>query len=294
MARKKKRITPLTKGVWFLQYLAFQVGMALIRVTPLSLVYRTGHKLGGIAHGKTRKYRNLVRKNLQIVTAGQNLTDDQIDHLTKQVFQRTGANLFSALKTATLSEQELAGIVEFENLHLVEEATSQGKGLIFLLAHMGNWELIAQIATFLPQGVRGGTHYRPLKNPFINRAIEAQRSRLGTKLFAKRASTHLISQFIREGNVVGILSDQRTGSRGDRVNFFGKEVPCTPMPALLAKRTGAKVLALSVSTAGIGKWRMKIHPIDGLHTTANFMKALEEALRESPTDGFWFQDRWRS
>ena len=294
MARKKKKITPLTKIAWFLQYLVFQSGMALIRVTPLPLVYQIGHKLGGLAYGKTRKYRNLVRKNLQIVLTDPTPAPKELDSLTKEVFQRTGANLFSALKTATLSEQELAKIVEFENPHLVEEATSKGKGLIFLLAHMGNWELLAQMISFLPPGIQAGTHYRPLKNPFINRAIEQQRSRLGTKLFAKRASTHLISQFIREGNAVGILSDQRTGSRGEKVEFFGQEVPCTPMPALLAKRTGAEVLALSVSTAGIGKWKMKIHSIDGLHTTANFMKALEEALRESPTDGFWFQDRWRS
>jgi len=161
---------------------------------------------------------------------------------------------------------------------------------------MGNWELLAQandlVLSNLAEPILGGTHYRPLNNPPLNRLIERRRKRRGARLFSKRTSLHTLTAFLREGNLIAILADQRVGKRGKVCQFFNLPTDSSPLPELLAKRSGATILSLHCRTTGPGKWELALSEVYG-RDTQSCMNALEKAWRSSPEDVFWFQDRWR-
>jgi KDO2-lipid IV(A) lauroyltransferase len=213
--------------------------------------------------------------------------------LAREVFRRTGANMLSSLRTSRIDASELRRSVVFANPEVLP-GPDDPRGVAVVLAHMGNWEALAQcFPLFVPAGHKGGTIYRFLNNPIMDEHLQAARRRSGVQLFEKRSSPMAMAGFVRSGGWLGILSDQRVETAGEIVPFFGRLTSCTPLPALLARRTGAVVIGLSVRTAGCARWVIKAHPLQGEATTENCMRLLEEIMRESPEDVFWMQDRWR-
>jgi KDO2-lipid IV(A) lauroyltransferase len=180
-----------------------------------------------------------------------------------------------------------------ENLHLLENAQSRGKGVVLLLAHMGNWELLSRIVHLFPKGSKTGAFYRPLNNPRLDARVLARRQADGTRMFSKRDPFHQVTGFLRDGGIVGILADQRVGMQGEVVPFFGRLTRASPLPSLLARRAKAEVLALSLITEAPGKWKAVFLPVEKPHTTPHCMAALENAMRANPIDVFWLQERWK-
>lgn len=279
---------------WRLEHAAYVVAEMLIGLLPGSMVARLGRGLGLAAHVFAGKRRATVRRNLRIAFAGEKSLSE-IDAMVCEVFARTGANLFSALHTARLDEARLRRVVEIEGAEAFSAILSPGQGAVVVLAHMGNWEALAQVfPRLLPGNAKAGTVYRPLNNPLLDARVEQARGRIGLSLFSKRDTPLAMTAFLKEGGALGILSDQRAGNTGEIVPFFGRPTSCSPLPSIFARRAGAAVVGVSIKTIGAGRWRMKLHPLgDARPDTVACMRLLENVIRESPEDVFWLQDRWR-
>lgn len=278
---------------WRLEYVFYRGLEWVIGVLPAGFVARAGTLLGGASYHFLRKRRRTVLRNLRIAFAGEK-TRGEIESLAREVFRRTGANLLASLHTATVDRRELENSVDVVGRDRFEAAVREGFGVVVVLAHMGNWELLAQLFPLLiPEGYKGATVYRPLNNPLLNKRVERTRAKSGTGLFSKKDSPLAMSAFLRKGGVLGMLSDQRAGNAGDIIPFLGRFSSCTPLPSIFARRTRARVMGVSLATLAPGRWRLSFHELKGEPTTAGCMGLLEEIIRTSPADVFWLQDRWR-
>jgi Kdo2-lipid IVA lauroyltransferase/acyltransferase len=277
---------------WRIECMGHSLIEWLAGLLPGPWAFRFGELLGELAWHIMRQRRNLVMRNLRIVCAGEkNLVE--IRKMARETFRRSGANLVSAAHTARLIPAELARVIDIENLGLLEEKLARGKGVVLLLAHMGNWEILSRIVRLFPSGCKTGAFYRPLNNPLLDARVLARRQADGTRMFSKRDPFHQVTGFLRDGGIVGILADQRVGMQGEVVPFFGRLTRASPLPSLLARRAKAEVLALSLRTVAPGKWKAAFHPVASPPTTPHCMAALEEAMASSPTDVFWLQERWK-
>ena len=259
---------------------------------PGPLVFRFGEMIGGLAWHFMRSRRQIVLRNLRIAFAGEHDLP-ALRRMARQSFRRTGANLLSALHSTRLSTDKIDAIVSVENPEVLVAALARSPGLVLLPSHMGNWEILSRINRKLPPGHKTGAFYRPLNNPLLDARVLAQRELDGTRLFSKRDSFHLVTAFLREGGILGILADQRVGFQGEPVRFFGRLTRASPLPSLIARRSKSEVLAMSMITEAPGKWRIRYHALDGPTTTAGCVEAIERALKASPLDYFWFQERWK-
>jgi len=291
--RELIRPTLYRRMKWRVETVGFAVFEGLLGGLPLSWVARLGRGMGVVAYGCLAGRRKTVRRNLRIAFAGEK-TPGELDEIAAEVFRRSGANLLCSLCTARLSEAALTEAVEVRDGAIFSEALARGKGVVMVLAHMGNWEALAQwFPRLLPQGVEGATVYRPLNNPLMNARVAAQRRRLGIGLFSKDDNPLGMASFLRRGGVLGVLSDQRAGNIGELVPFFGRVTSCTPIPAILARRTGAAVVGISLRSLAAGRWELRFHASSDEPTTVGVMALLERMMRESPADVFWLQDRWK-
>jgi Kdo2-lipid IVA lauroyltransferase/acyltransferase len=288
-------IPPAKRPVrWRLEDLAYRGMELLISVLPSSFAARLGALLGGVSYHLLAKRRRTVLRNLRIAFAGEK-TMAEIEILAREVFRRTGANMLASLHTSTVDRAGLERALEIEGLEPFQAAISEGRGLVMLIAHMGNWEALAQqFPLLLPDGFKGATMYRPLNNPLLNKRVETTRAQAGVKLFSKKDSPLAMTAFLRSGGAIGVLSDQRAGNAGEIVPFMGRLTSCTPLPSIFARRTGAFVMGVSLTTIAPGRWRMKFHYLKDEPTTAGCMALLGEMIRTSPADVFWMQDRWRA
>ena len=289
--RKPPSFTRLLQ--WRLEYGIYLMVEKLIGLLTTRGACLVGEYLGVLIERVSAPHRRIVERNLRIAFAGEK-SPAELELLAHEVFRKAGANLIASLCTASLDPKALDRAVEIENITVLTDALAVGKGVIGVLAHMGNWEALAQkFPQVMPPGVQAGDIYRPLSNPLLDARMVATRRRTGLKLFEKSVNPLALASFLRAGGGLGIISDQRTLGHGETVPFFGRLTACTPLPAVLARRTGAMVVGISVKTLELGRWRIKFHPFNGEPTTENCMKVLETVMRESPADVFWLQDRWK-
>jgi KDO2-lipid IV(A) lauroyltransferase len=158
---------------------------------------------------------------------------------------------------------------------------------------MGNWEVLAQLIREVGGDIQGGPIYRPLENPLLDELTVQRRTRQGAVLFNKHDGFLGPVALLRQGGVVTVMTDQRAGGHGELCPFFGRLSSCTPLPALLARRTGSAMVTLSITTVGTGHWKLRVRPVPEKAKTAEVLRHLETAMRDQLTDVFWFHDRWR-
>jgi Kdo2-lipid IVA lauroyltransferase/acyltransferase len=183
-----------------------------------------------------------------------------------------------------------------------EHAKAQGKGLIIVSAHFANWEIMPIPAR--EYGITGGVIVRPANNPYVNRWLDAVRSRNGMQELIRKGAegTRRIFMLLRKGEAVLLLADQRA-SEGIPVPFFGRDAFTTPAPAALALKLGVPIVPVSNRRVGPAKFHMQVHPAialpstgdpqrDLVQLTASITRWIEERVRECPGEWLWIHKRW--
>ncbi len=280
-------------------YLIYRAGFALIALLPLRAAFALGDGLGFCAWIVLGKYRRLGFRNIKIAF-GTEKSRREMRRLVRRHFQRLGANLLSGLKLAAMPLDKARAHVRIENADAAHGELRSGRPLVFILSHIGNWELQAQMFPAAIGYVRNSTIYQPLKNGYIDKHVRALRGRAGVELFDRNEGFQQAIELLRGGGAIGILSDQHAGDQGLWVPFFGKLASTTSLPALLAKRTGAAVLGTAIYTESPGRWRMSFTdridaPGDSVEAlTAKANDLIASQTRRAPEDGFWLHNRWKT
>jgi heptosyltransferase-2 len=280
----------------FCLYLLYRAGVAGITALPLSALFRVGQFLGFCAWLVLPRYRRLALHNIELAF-GNEKSRAEMRRLACRHFQRLGANLLCGFKLAAMPLENVRARVTIEN---AEAALHSGRPVIFILSHIGNWELHAQILPTVIGYARNSTIYQPLANRYIDKHMRKLRGRAGVKLFDRREGFRKAVELLRNGGAIGILTDQHAGDQGSWVPFFGKLASTTSLPALLAKRTGAALVGTAIYTESPGHWRMVFadridEPADSLESlTAKANQLIAAQIRRAPEDWFWVHDRWKT
>ena len=280
-------------------YLVYRIVESLCRAMPLNWVWHLGRITGRIGCLLLPGYRQLVRRNLEIAF-GHDRSEAELDWLTREHFSTLVANLLTSLKVSYMTEAEVLARLETRGMEKVNVLLKEGKGLIYALCHMGNWEVLSQTNIMGP-GVKSASMYQALGNPYLNAHVLRRRSRSVCTLFDRRDGFQTPAGWLREGNVLGILADQHAGDSGVWCPFFGRLASTSTLPALLSRRTGAPLVPLTVETIGPARWRIicgePIPMTKGMNVdtaTAYLNQMLEEAIRHAPADWFWVHNRWKT
>ncbi len=279
-----------------LAYALYWLIAGVLRLSPLRVVYRIGWALGSLAWHLAPPYRRLVRANLRIAFPGEK-SGAEIEAIARKHFALLGANLLASVKLPTMSRAEIERVVTVEGLEHMTPQYGKG-GFVFVISHIGNWEMFAQLVPHIFQ-CKTGTIYQALGNKSLDAEVRRSRARLGMALFERKEGFVAASKFLREGGAVGVLVDQHAGDAGLWCPLFGRLASTTTLPATLAQRTGAWLMPAAVHNDGEARWRVVIQPplpaagksADVL--TAENNRVLEGQIRRQPEDWFWVHNRWK-
>jgi lipopolysaccharide heptosyltransferase II len=283
----------------YLTYLIYRACSGAIALLPLPAGFVMGQALGWVAYYLAAPYRRLVTRNLRIAFEGEK-SPGELRRLAREHFQTLGGNLFSSFKLATMSPAAISARVDIQNMAALHKAAEPGRGVVLVLSHLGNWELLAQLVPHGPPGRLVGTVYQPLGNPYFDRHVNAARARLGLVPFSRRNGFGGPIKFIREGGVACVFVDQHAGDGGIWTPLLGRLASTSPLAATMAVRTGAPLVTVAVYTMGLARWRLVVsEPLtretsDPDRLTAEINLALEKEIRVSPADWFWVHARWKT
>lgn len=286
-----------------LLYLLARGLIALLQAFPLSWVARFGRVCGGIVYLCDARHRRVARRNLTMCFGGEK-TPDEIRALARENFRRIGENFACAIKTASMSLDQLQAHMEIVGAEKVlKNETATPIGRVFAIGHFGNFELFAHTAT-LTSSYRGATTYRALNNPDLNRLLLKLREVSGCLFFERRTEGAALRAALRDQYLLlGLLADQHSGDHGLKLPFFGHECTTTKAPAIFALRFNLPLHTAICFRTSLGHWRIEMddeiptHEHGQPRSPAAIMldvnRAFEQAIRRDPANWFWVHNRWK-
>jgi phosphopantetheine--protein transferase-like protein len=217
--------------------------------------------------------------------------------------------LFSEfLRDRWLSQAQRRSLVRIENVDVFAEALAQGKGVLLLTGHFGNWEVatVAGIGGF-PQ-MRGRFHFvrRPLKLKWLDRLINRRFQKAGFGALSKRGSLDLMLDRLARGDAIVFAFDQHAiPPEGIAVDFLGTPAWTFKSLAVIALATGAPVVAATSwrDTDGhhVLRFETPVPIVDHASTseairltTRAFNAALEPLVLRRPEQWYWVHRRWKN
>jgi lipopolysaccharide heptosyltransferase II len=283
----------------FFVYLLYRAGLAVVAALPLPFLFAFGELLGACAWMFSGKYRRLATHNLEIAFANEK-PPCELRQLVRRHFRRLGANLLCSAKLTQMPPEKILEHVEVENIESMAREFRAGVPVVLVISHLGTWEVFAQLMPKFVGFVRNASVYQGLGNRFIDEHVRRTRSQTGLELFDRHDGFEPVIELLRSGGGVGVLSDQHAGDHGVWTPFFGRLASTSPLPALLAKRTRAALIAAGVYTTGRARWRMvfteRFDETDASVTvlTSKINQVIEQQIRRAPEDWFWVHNRWKT
>jgi KDO2-lipid IV(A) lauroyltransferase len=259
-----------------------------------------GAFLGLVWFHLLRIRRGQVRHNLAYALP--NRTDEHY-RISRTVYRNMGISGIELFKMRSMSGEEILEKVRNHGLEQYEEALARGRGIIVVTGHFGNFDLLACSQAL--RGVKLAIVSRDLHGKGSNRFWMETRQSSGLTIFPDTGSAREILKWLRSGNVLGLVVDQRTGpSEGGIVSpFLGQDVWTSTAPAKLASRTGAALLPVRIERREDGDHDLfvekEIEMQNGISTndrvaqvTADINHVLEKWVQDLPASWMWLHKRF--
>jgi len=277
--------------------------LRLIGRIPRPLAIRMGNLLGETAFLLDKRHREITLSNLSLAL-GDEMGADRRHALAKSVYRNLGQILFEVGWSLAVDWATLYRHITIEGLEHYQAAYQQGRGVLVITAHLGNWELLPVVAK--QADIPINIVYRPLDFKPLDRLFERTRSRFGAKLIVSRRALLKIRRALKKGEAVAMLMDQNVDYYdGVWVDFFGHPACTTKAMAVIAMKTGAAVLPVFLyrqadgfravfgqiltPAASTGDQRKDVEA-----RTAQYTKVIEEGIRAEPDQWFWVHRRWKT
>ncbi|MGA2099951.1 MAG: lysophospholipid acyltransferase family protein [Candidatus Sulfotelmatobacter sp.] len=268
---------------------------------PLARAFAIGlAQLVYLLHGRLRR---VGMRNLELALPEKN--DAERKRIVRGVFTSLGRQLAELCQFPRYTLENVEDVVAYDGLENYLQARARGKGVLFLTAHFGGWELSA--FTHSLHGYWLHVVMRPMDNPYLDRMIEHYRTMHGNKTVAKDDFVRGLLAAMKAGETVGILMDTNmTPPQGVFVDFFGIPACTASGLARIALRTDAAVVpTFTIWDEAIGKYRLRFDPAlelirtgdqerDIVANTQMFTKVIEDYVRKYPDQWLWVHRRWKT
>lgn len=283
----------------------------LILITFLNLLPRRlslfiGGSLGKLAYLILPESRSTTLQNLKIAFPEKNSGRGQAPPLRKRlslkVFESLGKNAVDAVRLPKMSWEEIQKITKVEGIEHLEKAYSQGRGVMGVTGHIGNFELLAAYVSL--RGYKLSAIGRELYDPRLDELLIKNRQKMGVQNIYSTAGVKEVIRVLNSGRMIGVLIDQDTSRvKGIYVDFFGRKARTPVGPVVLALKLNVPIVPMAVIQTREGNYKIyvreEIKPLAGktkeeniYYLTQKCTEFLEQVIREYPDQWVWMHKRW--
>jgi Kdo2-lipid IVA lauroyltransferase/acyltransferase len=274
--------------------------LRLAGMLPLPLLHALGVGLGWLFWLLPNPHRAITLTNLRLALPV--LSDKARRQLARRSLIETGKAICETPLLLTASARRLARLFEVRgDCQLIDLARSRGRGVILIIPHLGNWEVINLACS--PRYPLTAL-YRPPRQAWLDQWLKQGRQRFGAQLVATDSrGIRALRQALQENRVVPILPDQDPREKGGIfAPFFNIDANTMTLLPRLAARSGATLLYAWAERKGWGRgFRLHLQPADGTIATlplaegcAVLNAGLEQLIRRRPEQYQWSYRRYRT
>ncbi len=284
-----------------LEYLAARLALGFFRLLPLGLARGLGRGASTLTWVLLAQPRRTALRNIRLGFPEKD--EVWVRRTARATYRQLGSSLGEMLQLPRFDKAWVARNVRFVGMEPLEACLAQGRGVIALGCHFGNWEL--QGGAWALRGYPTAVVAFPQSNHQVDELILKNRESTGMKvIYTGHHGTAQLLQHLKRGGVAGILADQNAGKDGLRLPFFGRDCSVAKAPAVLARKTGAALIPgflVRESDGTFTNYALPEIPIaqtgdverDILETTKAWLRVQEDFIRRYPEQYFWLHRRWK-
>jgi KDO2-lipid IV(A) lauroyltransferase len=289
-----------------LEYALLMVLVGIVRLMRVDTAAAVSSRIWGLVAPRLRRHRRAL-ENLAIAFPEKTVAEREA------IARAMWANLGRVMAETMLVDRLIRepGRIRIANAEIFARYRNKLGPAIGCSLHMGNWELA--IWPLVVAGANPAAVYRTVKNPYVDAYLRHQRRDLYPGgLLGKgkvdgnweegQRTARQITDFVRHGGRLGLVCDLYDKS-GLPVPFFGKDAKSVMIPAMIARRLGARIWLARCLRIGMES-RFEVHikelkvprspnPGDDVKwITAAMQREFEAWIREAPEQWMWSNRRW--
>ncbi len=288
------------------QRLEYALAWLVIRTLgalPRPLARAKAIGLAGIVYLLHSRLRRTGMRNLSLAFPAMSPHDR--GKILRGEFVSLGRQLAEVCHFPKYTRENVSKVVVYDGFENLERASAEGKGVLFLTAHFGGWELSAFAHSLYGHPLQ--VVARGMDNLYLDRMVRRYRTMHGNTVIDKDDSGRALFSALRKGQTVGILMDTNiTPPQGVFVDFFGIPASTASGLARMALRTDAAVIpTFTIWDRALRKYRLRFDPpvklirsadndADVVANTALFTKIIENYVRQYPDQWLWVHRRWKT
>ena len=274
--------------LWFVSILPFRLLYAVSDVLYVVLYHIVGYR------------KQTVQENLKLVFPDKSEAERQL--ITKRFYHHLCDMILEAIKSMSISVEDMKARFKFTNIELIKEFEKQNKSIVLMCAHYGSWEWIFIIQTYVK--FRGYAVYKRLNNIYFDKLVRGIRARYNSYLVTTKETIPTLIENKKKGVLTmnGFVSDQ-TPKKGKAYHwntFMGIEVPIHTGAEMHAKKLDMPVIFFSVKRIKRGFYETTFQTLaeqpneyKNYAITDQFLKHVEQQIIEAPEYYLWTHKRWK-
>ena len=231
-----------------------------------------------------------------------NLPASERKRIVRQVYRNLAANAIEEISPARAAATVAVDAQTEARLAHLQQQHEQGRALLFVTGHYGNWEVLAQFMTTRLGNI--SFLAKEQSNPYINKMITRLRSAMGGQVIPTNIAARLAPKALKSGGILLLAADQDAGSGGVMIEFLGRPAAYFRGWALFSYHYHVPVAFMFLRRESQG-FTLEIADIVEPDLTADkdaeikrlltlFSDHLAAAVTAHPEQWLWTHRRWKS
>ena len=270
---------------------------------PFRIAQEIGKMIGLFAYFIPNYRKTVAYENIR-ASFGNDLNAADARKLLRKVYMHFSQMLFEIPHILRLNAGNLNRYMIIQGEENLRQALRKGKGVLFLTAHLGNWEFMSAVGSLY----FGNTVLVPRRSDSasVDRVVNELRTRFGAEIIRPQRAMRLLIMALKRNKMLGIFLDQNVDwYEGVFIPFFGRWACTNKGLALIARKTGTPVIPVFTARERNGRHRLifekeielrktkdKIRDVED--NTALFTATIERYVRKYPDQWLWFHRRWKT
>ncbi|MDX9882970.1 MAG: lipid A biosynthesis acyltransferase [Prolixibacteraceae bacterium] len=272
--------------------------LKLVAFLPFGFFYRVSDLIFLMVWYVAGYRKKVVSENLR--KSFPEKTEGERRKIAKKYYRHFSDLLIESAKGHRVPLEEIRKKVVFKNPEILARLYRQGKDVILISGHYGNWEMLFDIVSCSPH--QYNVLYKPLNNAVFDQYIRKTRSVSGIKLLPMDDAYRVIAQAKKQGirTVTYFIADQAPLETKYWTIFLNQETPVYLGPEKIARKLGMAVVFMDIMKPRRGRYEVIYTKICddastiGEHEITNaHVRLLEKTIREKPEHWLWSHRRWK-
>jgi len=228
-------------------------------------------------------------------------SETEIKKLVQEYYSYLCDLFLETIKTITMNEDYVHKCVKFNNVELLNALYDEGKSVILVMGHFGNWELAGPCFS-LNCKHQLNVVYKPLSNKNFEALFSKVRTKFNTKIIPMNNTLRAMSANRKVIDATALIADQSPGnpSTGYWIPFLNQETLVYTGPEKMGKMFDYTIVYIQIQRIKRGFYEitptiMFDKPKETLDNeiTDAFFARLEEDIKKSPVTWLWSHRRWK-